>query len=334
MEYESVTHTVTDRRLGRLPSGSEITVPVHRYVGGAGPTVYVQAAQHGIELNGPAALRRLHERLVEAELAGTVATVPVANPRAFDNRSYLTPAEFDARNPNLNRVWPGDEDGTLQERLAARLWPLAAGADAAVDLHTGTADMLEHVRFREGETGARRLATAFDTGYLLADGDLNSDDSDEDEPAGTAADGDDEETFRGTFRAAASREGIPAVTAELSNSRTVDRAAVGTGLEGVLNVLRERDLLRGEPTATADATVLRKGDGSVEATESGLFELRSGLAVGDTVEAGERLGTVYDPATFERRETVSAAESGVVYSLAREAVVVAGERVAATAEPV
>ena len=321
MEYESVTHTVTDRRLGRLPSGSEITVPVHRYVGGAGPTVYVQAAQHGIELNGPAALRRLHERLVEAELAGTVVTVPVANPRAFDNRSYLMPAEFDARNPNLNRVWPGDEDGTLQERLAARLWPLAAGADAAVDLHTGTADMLEHVRFREGETGARRLATAFDTGYLLADGDDDSD-------AG------DEETFRGTFRVAASRKGIPAVTAELSNSRTVNRAAVGTGLEGVLNVLRERDLLRGEPTATADATVLRKGDGSVEATESGLFELSSGLAVGDTVEAGERLGTVYDPATFERRETVRAAESGVVYSLAREAVVVAGERVAATAKPV
>jgi predicted deacylase len=321
MEYESVTHSVTDRRLGQLPSGSEITVPVHRYVGGAGPTVYVQAAQHGIELNGPAALRRLHERLVEAELAGTVVSVPVANPRAFDNRSYLTPAEFDARNPNLNRVWPGDEDGTLQERLAARLWPLAAGADVAVDLHTGTADMLEHVRFREGETGARRLATAFDTGYLLADGDDDSD-------AG------DEETFRGTFRAAASREGIPAVTAELSNSRTVDRAAVGAGLEGVLNVLRERDLLRGEPTATADATVLRKGDGSVEATESGLFELSSGLAVGDTVEAGERLGTVYDPATFERRETVRAAESGIVYSLAREAVVVAGERVAATAKPV
>ena len=54
MSHERVTHTTTERTLGRLPSGADVAVTVHRYEGGDGPTVYVQAAQHGIELNGPA----------------------------------------------------------------------------------------------------------------------------------------------------------------------------------------------------------------------------------------------------------------------------------------
>jgi predicted deacylase len=58
---------------------------------------------------------------VDGTIAGTVLTVTVTNPLAFDHRTYLTPAAFDARNPTRNRVWPGDPDGTLNERLATQL---------------------------------------------------------------------------------------------------------------------------------------------------------------------------------------------------------------------
>jgi predicted deacylase len=305
------THTTDERRLARLPSGTDVSVTVHRYTGRRGPRVYVQGTQHGIELNGPAALRRLHERLVGAEMTGTVVVVPVVNPLAFDHRSYLTPAEYDARHPNMNRVWPGDDSGTLQERLVAGLWGLVADADAAVDLHTGTADMLEHVRFRRGASEARALAEAFGTTHLLAD----------DPP------GDD---VGGKFRSAAVGDGVPAVTAELSNSRRVARPAVETGVTGVLSVLRSLDVLPGAPDRNPDPTLL--GDADVaRAAVSGLFEPGSGLAVGDHVEAGSELGRVYCPSSFERLQTVTAPTGGVVYSLAREAVVVAGERVAAVA---
>ncbi|MFC7076883.1 succinylglutamate desuccinylase/aspartoacylase family protein [Haloarcula halophila] len=312
MEHQPVTHTQTDRRLGRLPSGADLTVTVHRYTGGPGPTVYLQAAQHGIELNGPAVLRRLDERLDGAEIAGTVIAVPVANPPAFDHRSYTTPSAYDVVNPNLNRVWPGDGEGSLQERLAARLWGLAGNADAAVDLHTGTADMLEHVRYRADDEAARDLATAFGTEFVLADTDS-------------------EASAEGTFREAAANAGIPAVTAELGNSRQVSHDAIRTGVGGLVNVLRSLSVLPDTPASAPDRTTLRDDGETVRAQASGLFELRPGVDVGDYVPPGAELGTVYCPATFESLQTVTTDDGGVPYSLAREAVVAAGERVAAIA---
>lgn len=314
MNYEPVVHGRTDRRLGRLPSGSDVSVTVHRYVGGAGPTVYLQAGQHGIELNGPATLRRLHQRLVETELAGTVVVVPVVNPLAFDHRSYMTPAEYDVMHPNLNRVWPGDADGSLQERMVARLWEVVADADVALDLHTGTADMLEHVRVQTGEREAMRLAEAFGTPYLVLD----------EEPP-------EDGHYHGTFRAAAARADLPTITVELANSRQVTHSAIETGVEGALNVLRAMDVLPEDPEPRPDQTRLRNDGATVTAAESGLVELRHDLSVGDEVEAGDTVGTLYSPATFEELQTATAPESGVAYSLAREGVLVAGERIAGIA---
>jgi predicted deacylase len=314
MAHEPVTHTKTAHRLGRRPAGTTIEAAVHRYEGGAGPTVYVGAAQHGIELNGPVVARRLHERLTGAELAGIVVVVPVANPLAFDHRSYRTPAAYDARNGNLNRAWPGDDEGSLGERVAARLWELVSEADAVVDLHTGSREMLEHVRFREGSE-ARALAAAFGTEYLLADPD--------------ETDGGES----GKLRAAAERAGVPALTAELSNSRTVNYGAVEAGVDGVCNVLRQLDLLAGSPPEPPGRTVLRGDLEGVTAAEAGLFEPRREVGVGDRIEAGDELGAVYCPTSFERRSTVAAGADGVLYSFAAGRTVLEGERLAALATP-
>ncbi|MFB6077432.1 MAG: succinylglutamate desuccinylase/aspartoacylase family protein [Halarchaeum sp.] len=318
MDYAPVAHEHEELPLGTLPSGTPVTVPVHRYVGGAGPTVHVQALQHGIEVNGPAALRRLHERLLDADVAGTVVVVPVANPLAFDHRSYMTPHALDALNGNLNRVWPGDADGTFQERLAASLWDVVCEADAVVDLHTGSADMLEHARFVEGDADAERLASAFGTSHLLVDAD--------DAPT--------DDAFSGRLRVALAREDVPAITVELSNSRELAHGAVRRGADGLENVLRALDVLPGSPDDAPDQSVLHDRATDAIAGESGLFEARPGLSVGDRVAAGDELGTVYCPSTFTERETATAAVDGVVYSLTREAVVVVGERLVGVADPV
>ncbi|MFC7323645.1 succinylglutamate desuccinylase/aspartoacylase family protein [Halorubrum rutilum] len=337
-------HDASELVLARLPSGVPVRTTVHVYGEGrltagpdgpeldipadGGPVVYAQAAQHGREVNGTAVLRRLHERLTGGDpttadandLDGTLVTVPVADPLTFDRVSYTTPESLDATRSNMNRCWPGDDEGTLHERMAARLWAFAGAADAIVDLHTGSLAMLTHAVYMRGDEACRSLAEAFGTDLLLA------------EAAGDEADAEwSERGFAGKLRVVATREGIPTVTPELAHSREVVPEAVEVGLKGALGVLRREGLLPGEPEPW-DGTVARNHLGRVNAAESGLFTPARDLDVGDDVVEGERLGVVHDPATFEPLQTATADRDGVVYSVAREATVTAGATLVGVAE--
>ena len=329
--------------LARLPSGVPVRTTVHAYGDGelvdgeagpeldapnGSPVVYAQAAQHGREVNGTAVLRRLHDRLVgeteqgpaAADLDGTLVTVPVADPLTFDRVSYTTPESLDSRQPNMNRCWPGDAEGSLHERMAARLWSLASEADAVVDLHTGSPAMATHTVFMRGDDACRGLAEAFGTDLLLAE-----------------AAGDDAETewsergFAGKLRVAATREGIPTVTPELAHSREVVAEAVEAGVSGMIGALRHEGLLGGEPEPW-DGVVARNHLGRVTAADSGLFVPESDLTVGDRVAAGDRVGEVFDPTTFETLQTARADRDGIAYSVARESTVTAGSTLVGVAE--
>ena len=341
-------HTSRSLTLARLPSGVPIRTTVHAYGEGElvdgddgpeldapddAPVIYAQAAQHGREVNGTAVLRRLHDRLVgdeaadgpeagptAADLAGTLVTVPVADPLTFDRVSYTTPETLDSRQPNMNRCWPGDPEGSLHERMAARLWAFASEADAVVDLHTGSPSMATHTVYMRGDEDCRGLAEAFGTDLLLA------------EAAGDDADTEwDERGFAGKFRVAATREGIPTITPELAHSREVVPAAVETGVAGMVGALRREGVLAGEPEPW-DGVVARNHLGRVTAADSGLFVPDLDLGVGDRVTDGERVGEVFDPTTFETLQVARADRDGIAYSVARESTVTAGATLVGVAE--
>ncbi|GAA0207786.1 succinylglutamate desuccinylase/aspartoacylase family protein [Halobaculum roseum] len=343
-------HAAERVTLARLPSGVAVETTVHTYTperGGGGdagdagdgndgdggdydgdgsdaddatgddesPTVYVQAAQHGREINGAAVCRRLHDDLVAADLAGTVHVVPVADPLTFDTVSYTTPEAYDSVNPNMNRCWPGNADGSLHERMAASLWEYAGDADFIVDLHTGSRDMLTHTVYLRGDDASRGLAEAFGTDLLLA------------ESAGEDA---DEEwasrNFGGKLRVAATREGIPSVTPELAHNKELVEDAIAVGVDGTKRALRHAGVLRDDGSVPAwDGTRARNHLGRVTATDSGLFRAAADLAIGDDVVEGKYVGDVYDPTTYEELQEATADRSGVVYSVAREATVTAGQ---------
>jgi predicted deacylase len=345
-------HTSRSLTLARLPSGVPIRTTVHAYGEGelvdgddgpeldapdGAPVVYAQAAQHGREVNGAAVLRRLHDRLVGGgaenadgaegadgptadDLDGTLVTVPVADPLTFDRVSYTTPESLDSRQPNMNRCWPGDPEGSLHERMAARLWRFAGAADAIVDLHTGSPSMATHTVYMGGDDACRGLAEAFGTDLLLA------------EAAGDDADTEwDERGFAGKLRVAATREGVPTITPELAHSKEIVPEAVETGVAGMLGALRHEGLLQAEPDAW-DGVVARNHLGRAIADDSGLFVPEPDLAVGDRVAEGERVGEVFDPTTFETLQVARTDRDGIAYSVAREATVTAGATLVGVAE--
>ena len=322
-------HTADRVTLARLPSGVPVETTVHRY-GRGEPTVYVQAAQHGREINGVECCRRLHERLTTpdapgptaADLAGSLIVVPVADPLTFDRVSYTTPEILDSANPNLNRCWPGDSEGTLHQRVAATLWGYAGDADAIVDLHTGSPEMRTHTVYLRGDDASRTLAEAFGTNLLLA------------EAAGDDADTEwAERDFGGKLRVAATREGIPSITPELGSNKQLDDEAIATGVDGLCGVFRQCGLLAGEPDPW-EGVRARNHLGRVQATDSGLFVPDDDVTLGAEVAPGETFGTVYDPASYAPLQTVTADRDGIVYSIAREATVTAGQTLVGIAERV
>jgi predicted deacylase len=319
-------HTAERITLARLPSGVPLVTTVHRYHGPegptAGPTLYVQAAQHGREINGTEVLRRLHDRLRNADISGTVIAVPVADPLTFDRKSYTTPEVLDSVHSNMNRVWPGDPEGTLHERMAATLWAYAERADAVVDLHTGSPEMLTHTVYQRDDPACRELAEAFGTDLLLA------------ETAGEDADDEwADRDFGGKFRVAAREAGIPAITPELAHSKELVEPAIETGLRGMENVLRQLGIREGDPETPDEYQRARNHLGRATADASGLFHPDPALELGATVTEGDRLGEITDPATYETLATVRAEESGVVYSVTREATVCAGDTLVGVAIP-
>jgi len=324
------TTTTTERlELARLPSGTEASTRIHTISGASdGPTAYIHAAVHGREINGVEVIRRVHHELANREFAGEVRLVPVANPLTFDLQRYTLPQELDHTHlwtANMERTWPGDREGSLHERMAARLWEHVHDADVVIDLHTGSPDTHPHSVYTEDDASSRELACAFGTDLVM--------------PSAVAPRTPTWPTDRdvaGTLRAIASDKGIPSMIAELGEAYRVEEDTVAVGVTGVINALKHAGIIDGEPEDNGKAQLVTSPmhdnrTDSFDAAASGLFVTNPSAKLGGRVSAGQSLGTVYHPTTFEPVHEVETSRDGVLYHLRRRGTVTGGERLAAVA---
>src|SRR5579862_5032211 len=107
--FGSISNAVAGKRYagvveqGTYADGTPLQNPLHIIIGATeGPTLYVQAAVHGDEVNGVEALRRVVTGIDPQEMSGILLVVPVTNIPGFLMRQRLNP--FDKE--DMNRVWP------------------------------------------------------------------------------------------------------------------------------------------------------------------------------------------------------------------------------------
>jgi uncharacterized protein len=129
-----------ERAQGVIPVGTstygvDLGIPVI-VVNGAepGPVLCVDAGVHGDEYDGQEAVRRVVAETDPATLRGTLVAIPCMNTPAFEAAARTSGLDH----ANLNRIFPGDADGSYSFRLAATFVEQVVPAiDALVDLHTG-----------------------------------------------------------------------------------------------------------------------------------------------------------------------------------------------------
>jgi predicted deacylase len=293
--------------VGRLPvgegrDGSDVGLPVCVINGASeGKTLYVQAASDGDELNGVGVVRELVPRLDPAQLSGTLMLVGIANYWAFHAAQHRNPVD----DTKLNRAYPGDEDGTSSERIAAATFAAAKGADLALDLHQGsTSRMIHECRVRCGprhrlHEDCLALAKTFDCGHVL-----------------------DQKGPDGQLARAAPDEGVPTVDPELGGSVGLCERSVQAGLDGIENVLVGYGFLSGE--RSSDAQLRASGFEQYGASTGGLVAFEAEL--GARVERDTTLFRITD--VFGREKATATADSdGILWRARRLPQVATGEYV-------
>ena len=101
-----------------------------------GPVFHLLAGQHGVELNGCAAVEAFVNLLDPEALSGTVLAVPVANPVSAA-RGEQYPDLGEGVDNNMNLLWPGDPEGTFIARLADAIWRNGLSTcDWCLDVHS------------------------------------------------------------------------------------------------------------------------------------------------------------------------------------------------------
>jgi predicted deacylase len=205
-----------------------LAIPVTTITGAKpGPTLALIAGNHGYEYPPILALQRLRGQIDAAALAGTLIMVHVANMPSFLGRTvYFGPLD----GKNLNRVYPGNPEGSSSERIAHSITrDVIERADYVLDLHCGDGNESLRPYVYQAVTAdermnaeTARLALAFGIDHILIDRNRPTD------PAASLY-----------CSTTAVTRGKPALTIESGGLGMTDEESVQRIVDGIRGVMRE-----------------------------------------------------------------------------------------------
>jgi predicted deacylase len=278
---------------------SELALPVCVIANGHGPTVSLWGGNHGDAHEGTLVLGQLARELDPAAVSGRLIILPAINPPALlaGQRS----SAIDGK--DMKRVWPGDPEGTVTERIESWLdREMLARTDVLMDLHGG-GDALDLVpmstcHYSEDPAQRARIRAA----QLAYNAPLSVE-------LRVAPD-------RPTASGRAHDRGILVVGSEAGGGHPVRPETLGACYHGIRNTLAHLDVLAAPmaPGRTRQVTRFTRQWGhesELTAARAGMFVPFHGL--GDDVIAGQPAGQIVPlDAPFAPPETVVFPASGLI----------------------
>ncbi|XWN32908.1 MAG: succinylglutamate desuccinylase/aspartoacylase family protein [Devosia sp.] len=234
-----------------------------------GPTLFVSAAIHGDEVIGVEIARRVLRSSQLSSLRGTLMVVPIVNAFGFLNQSRYLPDRRD-----LNRSFPGRDNGSLASRLAHLfMHEIVARSDVGIDLHSAAIHRtnLPQVRIGPAREKALALAEAFAAPIVLLKG-----------------------LPDGSLRQAAQEVGVDVLLYEAGEALRFDEQSARIGASGILRVMQTMKMLPTRSTQRPAAHSVQAAQSSwLRAPVGGL--LRAFKASGEEVRRDDLLGVIADP---------------------------------------
>lgn len=295
-----------------LPVDERLLIRKNRIKGGTGPKrVCIVTGTHGDELEGQYVCFRL-ANLLNAHpelLDGTVEIYPSLNPLGTDSIMRGIPG-FDL---DMNRIFPGDPDGTMAENVAHEIIEDLRGADMVIDIHSSNIFLREVPQARINIETADLL-----TPYARM---LNIDFIWIHEAA---------TVLQSTLAHSLNSIGTPCVVVEMGVGMRINHGMGNQLVEGILRMLYEMGMWHGE---RLDEGMMHRPIVSVgsevefvNAQASGIFltEIKNGIVVAE----GEELGCIVSSLTGEVLHRIQAPAGGYLFTIRAYPIVYEGSLIA------
>ncbi len=288
-------------KVGEAPA-HEIKMP-YIVVNGSEPgtKLCVLGGIHPLEYASIEGVLRVANEVEPEELKGALIMVPVVNTDGFSDRSaFNNPIDY----VNQNRVFPGEETGTMSRRVAHTLFKeLVSKADALIDSHGG--DLTEDInRFViVGDTDDKEIhkkmvdmASCYDAHFIRVT------------------------DIKGSTKEALDMYGIPCITPESGTPYPVREEEIAFHHDGIVNVMKYFGMLKGTPTMRK--LKINPEQERLYAEHGGIW--RQKVEAGERVKKGEVLGEVVN-LFGETLQTAKAPFDGVANSSRASHVVYSGD---------
>ena len=253
-----------------------IVIPITVAKNGKGPTILFTGANHGDEYEGPVALFDLANQIKAEDISGRVIIIPGMNYPAFQAGKRTSPID----GGNMNRVFPGNPEGTFTEKIAdyfsRTLLPLA---DYVLDFHSGgktldflpfcCAHVLENKKQQAKCIAAMKAFNAPHSVMLL------------------------EIDATNMYDTAAENMGKVFISTELAGGGTTSAYTVGIAKKGIRNILRHAGITKGEMEVDETLSLDMPDERCYVFSEtSGLVE--HCVDLGDEVKKGQLVAKVHN----------------------------------------
>ena len=244
-------------------------------------------------------------------LDGIVDIYPALNPMGIDSITRGIPM-FDL---DMNRVFPGSENGTMAEMLCAAIVKDISGSDVCIDVHSSNIFLKEIPQIRMSVPTADTLlpyAKLMNVDFIWI------------HDAATVL----ESTLAHTLNT----RGTKTLVVEMGVGMRITKEYCAQLFDGVLNLMKELGMWKGETAYVREPVVsVGREVGFVNSDAAGIFVPCANF--GDTVKKGDHIGDVVDPLTSKIVEKVKAVCDGLIFTLREYPVVYGGSLLARILQP-
>ncbi len=260
---------------------------------------------HGDELEGQYVCFELQRRIEQHRecLTGIVDIYPAMNPLGIDSITRGIPA-FDL---DMNRLFPGDIDGSMVEYVVARIMEDVAGSDCVFDIHASNIYLTEIPQIRINELHQDTLvplAEKSNVDLIWVHG------------ASTV--------LESTFAYSLNNIGTPVLVVEMGVGMRITKEYGDQMVDGIFHLMKEMGIWNGDANPVRKPIISRNPEdvSYLNASVGGVFI--PAVQHGAKLRKGEMIGRIVDPLCGKVLDEVQAPEDGMLFTIRDYPVVVEG----------